>query len=352
MVNVRERIAAFEQKQARLSDDLQRFLDLVWTHRKDQASGTYAAANADVYGLYARASRNFHTSPAAMIPFLEQILRLPQLPEIQCDPDDDQDALGDFLSLYFNAHAAQSGFAELDRNNFTALVNLAKSNRPDVCNVLANTFYHFRRNLSPSTERIYLHTKPHQAIHVIQYVVTQMLRRPDRHPGLSNAKVGAPGAESRFDTIVVYLADSNAVAKVLDAIAAYQHAGNYAKFEHGTTRSTKLITDHKGYKLIGVGTGAEPPVALYRHGDDLVTIPGSSSFGSFRSKLIQFALANTMQKGEGKAEFVTRAVGYFRSAGIDPRQPHAHGKQAELRRRAGIILQQLQDGIAPTWKVT
>lgn len=352
MVNVRARVAAWEQRQPQLSDDLQRFLDLVWSHRKDQSTGTYAAENADVYGLYARAHRSFGVGPTAMIGFLNGLLRMPQLPEIQCDPEDQDDALGDFLWTYFNAQKAQSGFASLDRQNFTDLVNLARNNRPDVCSALAQTFYHFRRNLTHSADRIYLHVKPLQAIRVMEFIVTQMVCRPVVHPGLSNAKVGAPGAESRFDTIVIYLANATAVAKALDEIAAYQHAGNHVRFEHGTTRSTKLITNHKGIELIGVGTGAEPPVALYRHNQHLVTIPGASSFGSFRSKLIQFALANTMQRGQGKADFVNRVVGYFKSVGINPRQPHTHGIQSELRHRARVTLQQLQNGIEPTWKVS
>jgi len=36
MVDVRNTIAGWEKKQAPLSDDLQRFLDLVWSHRKRQ----------------------------------------------------------------------------------------------------------------------------------------------------------------------------------------------------------------------------------------------------------------------------------------------------------------------------
>jgi hypothetical protein len=351
MVNVRNRVAAWEQRQAPLSDELQSFLDLVWSHRKDQSTGTYAATNADVYGLYTRAQRNFGVGQAAMIGFLNGILRMPELPEIQCDLEDEDDALGDFLWTYFNATKADSGFALLDRQNFSNLVNLARTHS-DVCSALAQTFYHFRRNLTPSADRIYLHAKPLHAIRVMEFIVTQMVCRPDVHPGLSNAKVGAPGAESRFDTIVIYLANATAVAKALDEIAAYQHAGSRVWFEPGTTRSTKLITNHKGIELTGVGIGAEPPVALYQHNKDIVTIPGASSFGSFRSKLIQFALANTLQSGQGKVEFVNRVIGYFNSVGINPRQPHTHGIQSELRYRAKVTLQQLRNGIEPTWKVS
>ncbi len=186
----------------------------------------------------------------------------------------------------------------------------------------------------------------------MEFVVTQMVCRPVVHPGLSNAKVGAPGAESRFDTIVIYLADAAAVEKALDEISAYQHSGNRVRFEHGTTRSTKLITNRKGIELVGVGTGAEPPVALYQHNQNLVMIPGASSFGSFRSTLIQFALANTLQRGQGKPEFVNRVVSYFKSVGIDPRQPHTHSIQSELQHRARVTLQQLRNGIEPTWKVS
>jgi hypothetical protein len=361
MVDVRNTIAGWEKKQAPLSDDLQRFLDLVWSHRKRQDKpdpkkpgfwpGSYKAENADVYGLYARIHRNFWIGPAAMIGFLNGILSMTQLPELQCDPEDDTDALGHCLGTYFNAQRAPSGFASLDRQNFTKLVNVAGDDQ-GVRDALAKTFYHFRRNLADCADRIYLHVKPSQAITVMQYICKNMLHRPDVHPGLSNAKVGAPGPESRFDTIVIYLANATAVTKALDKIAGYQHEGKRVFFEPGTTRTTKLITNHKGIELVGVGTGAEPPVALRQHNQNLLMLPGSSSFGSFRSELIQFALANTMQHGEGKTEFVNRVVGYFKFVGINPQQPHTHGIQSELQQRARATLRQLRGGIEPTWKVS
>ncbi|SMF49014.1 hypothetical protein SAMN02745866_03219 [Alteromonadaceae bacterium Bs31] len=351
MVNVKARVASIERQLAPLSTDLRSFLDLVWTHRKDHQTGTYTAENADVYGLYARAHKNFAFGSAGIQSFFQKLLSMPQLPEIQCAPNKKKDRLGRYLKSHFNAQAAASGFAVINHLNFTRLAQAARGSAR-LSSALANTFYHFRRNLLHSSDRIYLHTKPLQSMRVMEFVLNRMVLRPTEHPGLSNAKVSAPGQESRYDTIVLYLADTNAVNKALDEIANYQHAGNHVWFLPGNTRTTKAITKHNGINLVGVGTGAEPPVALYKHNNDLVPIPGGSSFGSFRSQLIQAALKTTLDKGEGKPQFMARVAGYFKAIGIDPQQPHKHLNSPEIQYRARVTLQQLQSGKEPSWKIT
>lgn len=351
VVNVRQRIADIESKRNAMSDDLKRLVDLVWSHRKDHTTGTYSAKNVDVYGLYTRAHKITGISNAHMTAFLVRILAMNQLPEIQCSPVKKSDKLGRHLAKKFNAMRAPSGFALLGRQNFINLYNAALKHK-NLCKALSNTFYHFRRNLNNSTERVYLHTKPLEAINVMNFVLTQMVLRPNAHPGLSNAKVAAPNPEARFDTIVIYLSDAAALNTALSEIATYQQGGNRHRFDHGVPRSIKEVRNHNGIELIGVGTGAEPPVALNRNKQDLLLEPGFSSFGSYRSELIEFALENTLRRNEGKPQFINRVADYFKAAGIDPREPHAHTNPPELIYRANQTLSQLEKGLEPTWKIS
>ena len=356
MTGVKGRIAQWEARgKSRFTDDLKRFLDLAWSSRKSHVNGTYAAENTDIYALYARIGRTVGIGPAAVVKFLERLITFPILPEIQCSIDKSSDSLGKYLKKYFSATRAASGFTQLSRQNWQRLAVRAKADseraRPLRCPLLSRTFYHFRRSAAKSSHRVYLHVRPVQAINVMDYIVRDLVMKPVDHPGLTNAKVGAPDVEARSDTIVIYVSDEAEVQRVLTKIAAYQRGGKQSYFEHGTTRGTKHITDHKGVPLVGVGVGAEPPVALRRVGDYLVTIPYPSSFGSFRSELITHAVENTLDSGEGKAEFLDRVETYFRAAGIDPGRPHEHGMATELQHRATVTLRQLRNGEDPTWKI-
>jgi len=350
MVNVRNRVAAIEQRQNAMSDDLKRFLDLAWSHRKDNVNNTYSAGNLDAYGLYIRAQQTPGFGSADLIQFLQGVMAMPQLPEIQCVPDDPNDALGDYLRRRCNATSALSGFAALNHLGYQKLLARAQAN-DSLCKALSRTFYHFRRNRHKSSDRIYLHTKPREALRVISHIVQHMLLQPLAHPGISNAKTAAPSRESRHDTIVIYLNDTAALNLALDEIARYQQNGNRQRFSHGTSRMTKHITEHNGVELVGVGTGAEPPVGLYRRGNDLLPVPGGSSFGSFRSKLIEYAMENTLDAHEGKPQFINRVANYFRAAGIDPTAPHSHSNAPELSYRARKTVEQLRNGVEPSFKI-
>jgi len=354
MVNVRSRVAAIESQQSAMSHDLKQFLDLVWSHRKRHSDNSYLARNASAYRLYTRRHKTKGIGSAEMIRFLGDILPMPQLPEIQCSIRDPNDELGQYLKTEFNATRAASGFTSLSRGEFTNL-HQAATYDAELCNELARTFYHFRRVRRTTKERIYLHTKPLEAITVMDFVLRQMILQPNAHPGLNNAKVAAPNRYARFDTIVMYFSDAAAINTALSAIATYQQTGgNRQRFDHGTTRGTEMITKHNGIELVGVGTGAEPPVKLAKPqgSSDLVLVPGSSSFGAYRSKLIDFALKKTLQKGEGKDQFINRVADYFHAAGIDPKQPQTHENPPELKYRARVTLQQLRNGIEPTMKIS
>ncbi len=344
---IRDKIAAFETNGPALSADLARFLDLAWSHRKNTRDGTYAAKNSDVYGLYTRSGRGT-APPEAITAFLREIQQFPVLPEIQCSP---KDWLGYHLVKDYKGKQLPSGFMGVPRDGFGKMTTATQTNKV-LRDQLGNTFYHFRRGGARSMERLYLHVHPLRATKVIRYIVDNMVLRPVAHPGMTNAKTGAPGRETRFDTLVLYFSSVPALEKGLEEIAKYQSTGNNRSlFEAGTTRATKEITEHKGIKLTGIGTGAEPPVAVQQHQGKIVLLPQSSSFGSFRSTLISFALEKTLAANEAKPKFVERVIRYFRAAGIDPKKPHAHGMAVELQHRAQVTLKQLQAGKEPTWGI-
>lgn len=350
MVDVRQRINAIEQRQVGMSHDLQRFVDLVWSHRKNNVTGTYSAKNVKAYRLYTRSHKTPGIGSADMIQFFQTLRTFPQVPEIQCSVTNPKDSLGKYLRNYFNAKRAASGFAELAATDFQDLCDEVQT-EPQLCKALSRTFYHFRRFRGKAMERIYLHTKPREAANVMGHVLRQMVRRPNAHPGLSNAKTSAPSSSARYDSIVIYLQNTQALDAALTEIANYQQAGNRHRFEHGSSRTTRVINSHGGIELVGVSTGAEPPVKIIPHNDDLVLHPGGSSFGSYRSLLIDFALKNTLAKNEDKPQFVLRVVNYFRAAGIDPKAPEGHSNSAELHYLARKTLQQLKSGQEPTHKI-
>ncbi len=340
MATVTQLIQGYEQRTPTCAPDLQRYLDLVWSHRKDQKTLTVSADNVDAYDLYARMAT--HPGHLADVrDFLDQLPSLPYAPEFQCSPGS---AWGIYLHDVYGAGAAPSGFMTFPAGE---LANLAADARLDrrVARFMSGSFWHFRRTLATSSDRIYLRLKPRAGLTVMRHVIANMLLRPLAHPDLCNAKVAAPGGQDRADGIVIYLRNPAAVTTALREIARLQGTGsNRALFEHGSTRGTLAITEHAGTPLVGVSTGAEPPFDVVIHQGRRHYVNRSSSFGSFRATLIDFALARTLQAGGNKDQFVALALRYFSEAGIDPRQPHMHGSTPQTRRRIRNLLHQLQTG--------
>jgi hypothetical protein len=83
--------------------------------------------------------------------------------------------------------------------------------------------------------------------------------------------------------------------------------------------------------------GAGPPVGLGRDGDQLMMRNRAASFGSYRQALVELALEETLDKNQGKGEFVRRVVTYFKAAGIDPAQPDRHVNIEQMIRIAAYI---------------
>jgi hypothetical protein len=302
-MDVQAKIKAFESKiaQGALAPDLKQFLDMVWTHRAEAATDYYK-----VYGLYIRERRRFNVDAGVMKAFFDALLTFVMVPEIQCNPANPKDALGALLKKKYGATQAASGFASLKLGKLTALFADAVTDaalRAD----LSETFYHFRRSLGHSAERIYLHVKPGSEARVMEFVVRDLVRNTGGHPEISNAKVGSSVSIHRFDSIVIYLGSSEAVERALGPITEFQKA-NQSLFEAGSPRTTRTVTKHGGVNLIGVSTGAEPPQT-------------GQSFGSVRCGEIFDALEETVGLNGSKDDFIAKAVQKLRAVGVDPGAP-------------------------------
>jgi hypothetical protein len=297
-----------------------------------------------VYVLYNRILKNWGYTPAGMLPFLEGLAAIPRDVEVQCSMADArgqgrEDALGSMLRRRFNGRRAPSGFALLPRESWSTVLQVARAApKCDLVEELAFTFFHYRANLGGSKLRIYLNVKAYERHTVMAWVVGNVLPLA----GCSNAKVGGPGPEHRADSIVMYFSDQAAVDQALALLRGYQR-GNRRRFLPGVPRMVREIQG-----LEGVGVGAEPEVALQAIGSRLYMREGSSSFGTYRSQLVEHALHRTLRRNEDRDAFVDRALRYFREAGVDVAHPDRHTDIDRLRQTARAIEQRIARGERPS----
>lgn len=312
------------EAQDRISDDLQRLLDLCWTHRvrhKSRGRKSIKARNLDVYALYNRIFPNLTFGHGHMSAFLDGLTQIAHPVEVQCSianraGEGSEDTLGLMLRGFFGARRAASGFAELRAPAFRQLAEFVRENpNSPLLEELGRTFFHYRSHRAPASFRLYLNLHETGRAQVMNWVVGNILALP----GCSNAKVGPPGQEVRADVVVMYFADQPTVDDAVRLLREFQRGRHRECFQHGIPRMLQAIEG-----LRGVGFGAEPPVALQETDDMLVMRARASSFGTYRSQLIEMALEYTLYEDEGKPEFIDRVVEYFRSAGISPAHPERH----------------------------
>ena len=291
-----------------MHDDLKRLLDLVWTNRN----------RPDVYGMYIRAGKAIDFSLTGVRQFLVDLYNLGRIPEVQ---EQTTSTLGKWLIKKYQAYSAPNhGFLMLPAPEWRALIKYALKS-DNVTDHLAKTFYHFR-NPHPggSNQRIYLHVTPTARVEVMGFLLQSVCTIP----GVSNAKVAPPSREYRFDTIVIYLNNLATVDLALAQIAIYQKR-NRALFQHGSPRLLKVVSKFKDVELVGVATGAEPQFTVREQGGQLVRTAGTTSFGTLRGTIIEFALKQIYDPQDGrngtKEQFVARVVADFKALGLNPQQP-------------------------------
>ena len=195
---------------------------------------------------------------------------------------------------------------------------------------LWKTFFHFlSRAFSPALvkKRIYIHAARPVEINSIKIMrVLVGLLNNSGYEGLQEVKVSGPGDPNRLDTIVAYLSDAAAVAKVVAQIRTIPAAC----FAPGLPKVVKE-------ELPGVGVTDEPAdvqlvgeVQLKKGPDGKFMNPDRQSFGMFLSKLIWWALADTNVRNTRMDEFLEHFSTALQVTRIDPKNPHLHAHRADL----------------------
>lgn len=181
------------------------------------------------------------------------------------------------------------------------------------------TFYHFLPPdaISPLDheveERIYVNAVPEHAPDVMTFLVKHVLDDHQSYPGIHSVKASSPsGAHARVDNVVIYVKDSAAANRVVDALSAYAQA--YPEhFDPAVPPMTQGV-------LPGVSVAAEVTPEM-----------GNVSFGEVRSGAIGKALeamGNEQQNKNNKGEPFDPAV-FLRErtrvelalAGVNPDDP-------------------------------
>lgn len=325
MANVRDLIQQYESRVPRMSSDLQRFLDLVWSHRNDP--------HLDIYALYTGSpafSRPWVTrrrvSAAQIQTFLNGIISVGREPEIQGSDET-------YNLINYRPSRSQGGYVRRNRPlNITQLRDACSNPQFDwLVQDLGSAFYHFRSSNIGVGERIYLNVRPVFATTVIRWVVNNLVFSR-AHPKCVNAKVGGP-LEDRFDTIVIYLIDKDGVDKALAEIAKYQERLDVRNmFDHSAPRTTKPISKVGSRAMQGVSIGSEPPslMIVENASGKLMYNRQSMSFGSLRESVFKLALERTLRKRGTKEDFLDEVIGLMQLIGLDPRRPNVQLYKDEL----------------------
>lgn len=317
MPNVKALITQFEQMRPDLHEDLQRFLDLVWSHRND---GDWL----DLYGMYiGDPAKPFKQKPvsdgAETRAYLQRLTTVGKEPQIQADSEDL------VIPIYYTLNSEGKYERRAKPLGLQDLLNITRDDpNAAILEPLATTFYHFRRNDSSPNERIYLNVEPTYRVEVITWIVKNMILAPMAYPGVFNAKVSGSREKNRNDQIVMYISNAQEVERTLTGLAKYQNypASNRLYFRDQTTAMTRQVRQHGSLMLRGVSVGSEP-AGIKKQVDQYGTyiLPKSQSFGTYRESCILDALRATKKAGQGKPEFIKRVIGEFQIMGLDPRNP-------------------------------
>lgn len=250
------------------------------------------------------------------------------------------DEIGLYLARNFQAKFEPgSPFVEIPSSGVKRMIAFLRR-RPDcgLVGLFAGEFIHFSKRKSKAvTQRIYMRVKPHARAEVMKW----MYKTSRWMYGLSSWKFYVPTPDTqRADTFVLYFDSEKHVAKALEKIKKYQDTGaNRMQFTADVPRLLKVADG-----LLGVGSGAEPTVALREHevpGNGMVLAPTNrtnSSFGLYRAKLIAAALDLTMRLDDMQREtFLRHAACFFEIAGISPLNPERN-IEAETMQKAAAKL--------------
>ncbi len=309
MVDVRARIAEMEHNRSRISPELRRFLDLVWSNRARIAlSGP--GTGGKLYGLYAkRPNVELPATAAQILPFLRRLEPLCRQPIAQpygIQGLDPELTVPDLIA--FIEDAERDG-------------TLDEKATQDWLSHFGYTFYHLPRSSSaPAGARIYLNVTAAFSVEVMTFVMLDLVAR---FPDALKAKLAGP-CNIRADRIVIWVTSLDRIDAILVALAGYQRT-HRAFFMDGIPRLCKEASlPGRGGVLRGIGIASEPAA---RDGRPM-------SYGKSRTNVIFQALDEVLGNNRdwwtlrgpdamaAKGDFIASVAVRLRQAGIDPAQVH------------------------------
>lgn len=169
--------------------------------------------------------------------------------------------------------------------------------------------------------RIFLNTRPEDALKWTRWLVDEVLAQPKKFPGVDIVEVSGPGGATRADDVTILVSSEEGRQKLLEWIGAKAEA-------HPETLEKQTIPGAEGIRP-GVSWGAEPDVTRY---------PGES-FRSLRARVMFNALIDTVSSGGDRAALGTRAAELMKEAGLDPQAPHLNGPSTKHSTASVVPLQ-------------
>ena len=204
------------------------------------------------------------------IRFIGALIDIPVQPVLQCDDEQENLLVKNFLNRHVYRRLSEEDFRKLVYTFYddsgikingkilkVCLERLKKSKQTgdsigfNKIFAMFDGFYHFKRGTFNTTKRIYLNVLPGYVVLVCEKLI-QLIhcsnKINDYHFKIS------PPTDSRTDSIVIYCKDYAQQNTYLGLIAQLQQTNNYILFGSNLPRMTKKVEKYKQLTLKGVAT--------------------------------------------------------------------------------------------------
>ncbi|PVB60784.1 T3SS effector HopA1 family protein [Labrenzia sp. 011] len=189
-------------------------------------------------------------------------------------------------------------------------------------------FIHFQKRPMPAcTERVYVNLKEATRANAFSAILKKIWDLP----GVSSAKVAAPGAV-KTDTVLVYCDSRETREQIIRIITKYQKRN----LRYFGSELPKLVASAG----TGIGHGAEPPIIHPERPNSQRFEAGyaeGQSFGMYRASLIFIALERTQFPEEMSQDFSRTGVNLSRFQNANPRQGMRLDIAGEQKKQANAV---------------
>lgn len=226
----------------------------------------------------------------------------------------DLKALVDGLPPHVDAGSKALGANRTDVSKGLAAAINGTMSQSDVSKLEWGMFRFHAKSFDPTAPqtRIFLNTKPSEAMSWAKALVDEVLSKPKAFPGVDVVELAGPAGACRADDVMILTSSEEGRTKVLAWIEARAKAKPDAL--DGETLQPGIIAGAESPRP-GVSWGHEPDLARY---------PGES-FRSVRARVLFNALLDTVDAGGDRKAFEAAVKSGLAAAGIDPSQPHLNG---------------------------